>query len=289
MKKMSIKKNGGWDNTHPLPFNDVLRYLSLKQWNLVSDFKEKIEQVTSKSLTKDEQQQITNYAKYFKEPLRFEHNLTTYKTGRIFAQYVLFPNKEISGLNLKELIIPNKGYVFVSFDYTASQIRHLASYKNIKWLIDFFNKDEEDIYEKFAKETQLTRKEAKLLLILLLYGGDEKTIINNFPNMKEEQAKEIIKTHERWFEIEGYDYEAKSRLARTIQQIEADFIKEKMAYIYRKQDLTHNLHAVLHDEIVLEIHKDHLDLKDKLKRFLEKHPKVKMKVKVKESNTFKFK
>ena len=155
---MNTKKNGGWDNTHPLPFNNVLRYLSLKQWNLVSDFKEKIEQVTSKSLTKEEQQQVTNYTKYFKEPLKFQHNLTTYKTGRIFAQYVLFPNKEISGLFLKELIIPNEGYVFVSFDYTASQIRHLASYKNIKWLIDFFNKDEEDIYEKFAKETQLTRK-----------------------------------------------------------------------------------------------------------------------------------
>lgn len=271
-----------------IKFEEVLSYLSNKKWNLVDDWKQKIEQVISKSLTEEEERQIKNYSKRFTQPLYFKHDLKTYKTGRIYAHYVLLPNKEIAGLNFKELIIPEKEYIFVSFDYSASQIRHLAAYKNIQKIINIFESGG-DVYEEFAKDCQITRDQAKTIFLLLLYGGDEKTIKKQFETLSVDKIYDIVKKHEKWFETKENDYKEKAELARIIQKIEVDFIKEKLIHIYEKQNNTHRLHAVIHDEIVLEIHKKHTYLIPKIKKYLEKNTLVKMEVKVTESETFRFK
>lgn len=248
----------------------------------------KLKDLNSRDLTIEERKQFKNYSKFFKEPLTFKHDLETYKTGRIFAQYVLFPNKPINNIYLKDLIIPEENYIFVSFDYSASQIRHLAVLNKAKTILRHFNTTNEDIYEKASKLFKTTRNEAKLIMLLLMFGGNEETIVSQMPNINLEQAKEIVKKHQKWFNLEEYDYQKRKELAHKIQKIESDYIKEKLISIYKNQTEFIRLHSVTHDEIVLEIHKTKMSEIDKIKEMLEEHPKVKMEVKVKISTTFQF-
>ncbi|HHY08633.1 MAG TPA: hypothetical protein GX530_08985, partial [Corynebacteriales bacterium] len=84
-------------------FNKVLKHLSNKQWLLRDDWKEKINFLKS-SLKKEKNidtiRAIKNYTKIFKQPLTFKHDLTTIKTGRVYAKYTLLPNKPILNIYL---------------------------------------------------------------------------------------------------------------------------------------------------------------------------------------------
>lgn len=271
-----------------MEFNKVLKYLSNKEWTLKSDWKKQINKLkehlkTTKDM--DITRAIKNYSKIFKEPLTFEHDLTTYKTGRIYARYVLLPNKPILDIYLKELIIPKKDYIFVSFDFKASQIRHLAIHKQLDNIIDIINSGE-DIYEVFAKELEITRNEAKLCMLLLSYGGSQETIKKELPLL---DAEEIENKYNKWFKTENDTYEEKVKLNHEIQRLEVEFFKKKLTYIFNKQDHRFNLHAFIHDDIILEIHKDHLYLIKIIKRYLEKYSKIRMEVEIKTSQTFQFK
>lgn len=286
---MISNRNEGVGNYPPsFSFDDVLNYLSNKEWHLVSNYKERIENIKSKASDIESKKQIKNYTKFFKEPLFFKHDLTTYSTGRIFAQYVLFPNKKIGDLYIKELIIPEDNYVFVSFDYSNSQIRHLAVMRNIQWLIENFNNNV-DIYQLFADKCELSRDIAKVIMIILLYGGDLNTLQKEFEYIDEYTLRKAVETHNNWFNLNEMSYGEKTALARDIQNIEASFIKRKMLYIYKKQNSKFKLHAVIHDAIILEIHQNHLNNIEKIKTYLEKYNKIKMDVKVSISHTFQFK
>lgn len=269
-------------------FNKVLKHLSNKQWLLRDDWKEKINFLKS-SLKKEKNidtiRAIKNYTKIFKQPLTFKHDLTTIKTGRVYAKYTLLPNKPILNIYLKELIIPRENYIFVSFDFKASQIKHLVVYKDLKDLKDLINSGK-DIYEEFAKELNITRKEAKICILLLSYGGNENTIKKEMPLL---DSKQILEKYNKWFEIKNPTYIEKVKLNHIIQKKEVEFFKMKLCKIYKNQDHRFQLHAFIHDEIILEMHKEHLYMIDIIKEYLEKYKKIKMEVDVKTSETFQFK
>lgn len=272
-------------------FEEVLNYLSNKKWNLTPDFRMKLKDLNKQDLDPEQRKQYNNYVKYFKEPLYFEHDLTTYKTGRIFAQYVLFPNKPIGNLYLKELIIPDKDYMFVSFDYSASQLRHLAVLNNAELFLRHFNEETEDIYQRIANYFRTERNTAKTIMLLLMFGGNENTIINKFPEISLKKAKGMVETHSKWFNLGEYNYNERKKLAHKIQKIESNFIKEKLIKLY--EIIGHGeefkIHSVIHDEIVLEVKKidDMINL-DSIIRILTEHPKVKMEIKTKIANTYQF-
>ena len=51
----------------------------------------------------------------------------------------------------------------------------------------------------------------------------------------------------------------------------------KLCKIYKNQDHRFQLHAFIHDEIILEVHKEHLYMIDIIKEYLEKYKKIKWK------------
>lgn len=268
----------------------VLDYLSNKEWNLAEHTEETIKKLREESKNSTDinlKRTIKNYTKFFKRPLYFKHELGVYKTGRIFAQYVLFPNKKINGIYLKELIIPKENYTFVSFDYKTSQIRHIAVFRGLDEVKSIVEK--EDIYERFSKESQINNRSiAKTSMLILSYGGSRETLIEKYPETNKELIDNMIRIYEKWFKTENMKYEEKSQLANTIQNIEAKFFRRKLITLYKKQNEQWNLHAFIHDEIIIEMHKDHLEQIEKIKKYLEKNDEIKMEVEVKTSNTFQF-
>lgn len=276
--------------THELiekEFEIVLKYLSNKQWLLKPNFQDtinKLKQQSKESKDMDLKRAVKNYTKYFKEPLYFEHDTKTYKTSRVFAQYVLFPNKSINGVQLKSLIIPESNYYFVSFDFKTSQIRHMAYIRNIKKIKDMINNDI-DIYEEFAKKLEIDRKSAKLAILLLSYGGSSSTLENELNTGKYREIEDLFND---WFQTESMTYEDKVKLNHVIQKTEANYLKRKMIKLLNSQNDKWRLHAFIHDEIILEIHENHLDEIDKIKNYLEKYKKIKMKVEVRISKSFQF-
>jgi len=270
-------------------FQEVLDYLSTKEWNLKPNWKSEIEKLTSKLANPDidmnDVRAIKNYTKRFKEPLFFKHELGVYKTGRVYAPYVLLPNIPIAGLYLKDLIIPEKDYVFVSFDFSASQMRHIADYLQLDWLIQWFEEDK-DVYEEFAKRIKTDRATAKTIMLLLSFGGGRNAIEEKFEWLEDEIIDNALDLYEQWFQNGDMTFEEKVKLNHTIQRIEVDFFIKKMCYIYSKQNKEFRLHAFIHDEIIMEIHKDHLDHIEKIKKYLEKNKGVKMKVKTTIMHTF---
>lgn len=268
----------------------VLEYLSNKEWNLATDTEEqisKLKEQVKNSTNMDLKRAVKNYTKYFKRPLYFKHEFGIYKTGRLFAQYVLFPNKKVGDIYLKELIIPEEGYVFVSFDYRTSQIRHMAVYRNLKEVKNIVEK--EDIYTKFSIESGVNNRDiAKLTMLILSYGGSEETIKEKFPQIDQKYIKNMVNIYDQWFQTENMSYEEKSKLAGTIQEIEMNFFKRKLKTLYNMQNEKWRLHAFIHDDIILEIKEEHLEEIPKIKRYLEHYKKIKMEVEVKISKTFQF-
>ena len=51
--------------------------------------------------------------------------------------------------------------------------------------------------------------------------------------------------------------------------------------LYKTQGKKYMLHAFIHDDIIVEVHKEHLDQIPKIKRYLERYKKVTMKNKSK--------
>lgn len=272
---------------------EILKYLSEKEWRLKSNYElimKRFNQLAYTSKDMNVIRAVKNYGKIFKKPLKFPHDETTYKTGRIYARYVLLPNKAIEGIYLKELIIPEKNYVFVSFDYKTSQIRHLAIEKNLIKIKEIINSDK-DIYEEFAKSTGINnREQAKTILLLLNYGGSINTIDKQFElTFSEEELLKIEQIYKEWFEATEETYEEKVELSHKIQKREAKYLKGKLKGLFQKQDERYRLHAFIHDQIIIEIHKDHLYLINDIKKYLERSKDgVKMKVEVKQSDSFQF-
>lgn len=269
---------------------EVIDYLSNKEWNLAKDTEEKIEklkQQAKNSKDMDLRRAVKNYTKYFKRPLYFKHEFGVYKTGRLFAQYVLFPNKKVGEIHLKELIVPEEGYVFVSFDYKTSQMRHLAVYRQLDDVRVIIEK--EDIYERFSRDSGINDREvAKVSMLILSYGGSESTLLEKFPEINPNKISKITKLYDEWFKTENMSYEEKANLAGTIQRIEMNFFKRKLKTLYNRQNQHWRLHAFIHDEIILEFRKDSLNKIQQVKNYLEKYSKIKMEVDVKISNTFQF-
>lgn len=268
----------------------VLEYLSNKEWNLATDTEEqisKLKEQVKNSTNMDLKRAVKNYTKYFKRPLYFKHEFGIYKTGRLFAQYVLFPNKKVGDIYLKELILPEEGYVFVSFDYRTSQMRHLAVFRELDEVRHIIEK--EDIYERMSKESGLNNRDiAKTSMLILSYGGSLETIVEKYPDVELEKVMKLVKIYEKWFKTEGMTFEEKSKLAGTIQQIEMNFFKRKLKTLYNMQNEKWRLHAFIHDDIILEIKEEHLEEIPKIKRYLEHYKKIKMEVEVKISDTFQF-
>lgn len=268
----------------------VLEYLSEKEWHLRSDWKQIKKYLDENAKEMEDIRSIKRYKFMFKQPLFFEHDLTTYKTGRIFAKYVLLPNKAILDKYIKELIVPRDDYIFVSFDFSGSQMRHLAAYKNLKKVKEIFEKDL-DIYTEFAKETGIhSRQLCKNIMLPLSFGGTKRTLERNFVlELDEKEISKAIKVYQDWFEVDINDYENNVKLSHIAQRLEADFMKRKLIRLHEKSGEKFALHAFIHDEIICEVHKDHLTHIEKIKNYLEKNKSIKMKVKVKQSKTFQFK
>lgn len=268
----------------------VLDYLSNKEWRLVDDAEIKIKELklmAKNSTNMNLKRAVKNYTKYFKRPMYFEHKFGVYKTGRLFAQYVLFPNKKVGDIYLKELIIPEENYVFVSFDYKTSQMRHLAVFRELDEVKQIIEK--EDIYERMSKESGLNNRDiAKTSMLILSYGGSLETIVEKYPDVELEKVTKLVKIYEKWFKTEGMTFEEKSKLAGTIQQIEMNFFKRKLKTLLNRSSDKWRLHAFIHDDIILEIHKSYLKEITEIKKYLEKNDKIKMEVEVKISDTFQF-
>ena len=271
-------------------------YITLipKEWKLSKNWEKQIkflrDRLKEENLNIEERKAIKNYTKVFKEPLFFKHDIETYKTGRVYAKYVLLPNKAINGIYLKKLFVPRKDYVFVSFDFTTSQIRHMASYLDLEWLKEIFNQDI-DVYQKYANETGINKRSiAKIIMLTLSFGGNENTIRNKFEDeLDEKTIKKAVEIYDEWFKMKNKTYKQRVEFNHIIQRREVEFFKKKLIKLYQKQNKKFYLHAFIHDDVICEVHKDHLDHIENIKKFLEKNKDVKMKVKVSISDTFQFK
>ncbi|NCU41505.1 MAG: hypothetical protein EOM19_02135 [Candidatus Moranbacteria bacterium] len=269
---------------------EVLDYLSKKEWYLRKDWKQIKEYLVDNAKEEEDIKSIKRYGFLFKEPLFFEHDLTTYKTGRMFARYVLLPNKAILGKKIKELIVPSEGYFFASFDFSGSQMRHLAVYKDAKKVKEIFEK-EQDIYLEFAKETGIHDRDlCKKIMVTLSFGGKRSTLEKNFfMELEDFEIEKAISVYEEWFEADVEDYENNVKLSHTAQRLEADFMKKKITRLYEKGGEKFKLHAMIHDEVICEIKQDSIEYVEKIKKFLEKNNSIKMKVKTTTSTNFQFK
>lgn len=105
------------------------------------------------------------------------------------------PTRSAIGKQVKECFVPEAGCTFLIADYSQLEPRILAHLSNDKTLVDVY-KNNEDIYLRAVeickqKGKLITRDQAKILMLSLMYGKTPYGLAKDF-NCTQEEAKEII-------------------------------------------------------------------------------------------------
>jgi hypothetical protein len=96
------------------------------------------------------------------------------------------PNSDI--YPFRSAYIPKPGYCFVGLDYSQVEPRILAHVTKDKNLCAIFNEGR-DIYQGIADSVGVTRKQAKILVLAIMYGMGEPSIANTLKITEKEAAK----------------------------------------------------------------------------------------------------
>jgi len=225
------------------------------------------------------------------------------RTGRFSSSS---PNLQNVNPELRGAFIARKGCYLVSFDYSQIELRILAELSNCQKMQEAF-KSGKDLHQFTASlvynlpEDQITdqqRKDGKNVNFAVIYGMGGKSLarklqineeqaqnfLNNFftqypevNQLRSELEQQILSRsgffnpYGRWLMLEPTEkYRALNYL---IQSTAADLLKESMVRVGRfLEDYASKILLTIHDELVLEIPENELDLIPKIKELIEISP-----------------
>jgi DNA polymerase I-like protein with 3'-5' exonuclease and polymerase domains len=151
------------------------------------------------------------------------------RTGRMSYSN---PNlQQIPASPVRQILVPPQGYCCVSIDWDQQEYRMMLDYAEEMELIDEVKRGL-DVHTATANLTGVTRKEAKTLNFLLLYGGGVvKLCLELFPvTASEPELWYIWKTYNDW---QMSDAEKNFKVSEELFKINLDFLLKASAL--RKQ------------------------------------------------------
>ena len=132
-------------------------------------------------------------------------NQTVTATGRLSStepNLQNIPVKMEAGKKIREMFVPEEGYVYIDADYSQIELRVLAHMANDKVMIDAFNNNE-DIHTETASQifgvvasevTPLLRSRAKAVNFGIVYGQGEYSLGQDL-KISRKEAKEYIESY----------------------------------------------------------------------------------------------
>lgn len=132
-------------------------------------------------------------------------NQTVTATGRLSStepNLQNIPVKMEAGKRIREMFVPEEGYVYIDADYSQIELRVLAHLANDKVMLESFNNDE-DIHTKTAMEifnleenevTSLLRSRAKAVNFGIVYGQGEYSLGQDL-RISRKEAKDYIDSY----------------------------------------------------------------------------------------------
>jgi len=228
-------------------------------------------------------------------------------TGRAYSK-----NPDIQNIpkELRKVIVPDKGKVFISSDYSQIDVRILAHLSQDPSLLEIFWQGK-DIYSEIAKALGVERDLAKKICLSVLYGRKEWVLSQDLSISQKEAARYINKFYEKYSGvkkfIENVNRQAKKKgyvvslagreipvescedirkkaLARKIQASTADiFLQGTLVNLFKifggkKTRVVFHVH----DELVLETPIESADSTEKLvKEVMESSWQLEVPLKVK--------
>tara|TARA_R100000234_G_scaffold15257_1_gene8335 strand:+ start:865 stop:2667 length:1803 start_codon:yes stop_codon:yes gene_type:complete len=199
---------------------------------------------------------------------------------------------------IRRCFVPRPNHKFIMIDYDQQEYRLMLDYAGERKLIDKINAGL-DVHQATAlllNVPGITRKIAKMINFMLLYGGGTSTLANNL-NVPMEEAKQwkrryfdelplVVKFLERvrdtassrgyiqnWFGRKCHKSPDKGLFIMPNHLIQggcADIIKVAMVRIHKLLQATKSSMLVqIHDELLLEIHDSEMHLVPKIKRIME--------------------
>lgn len=200
-------------------------------------------------------------------------------------------------IQVRKCFVPRKDYCFVMIDYDQQEFRLMIDYAGDTQLIHRIVNDGEDVHQATGDMMGVSRKFAKSLNFGLLYGMGEEELarllkvdrgtardlkLRYFSHMPKVErllthikqtarTRKFIRTwtgRKLWFPKQELCYKAPNHL---IQGGCADITKRAMIALEDKltRYFDANLLIQVHDELVFEVHKDHLDIIPDIKHTME--------------------
>jgi len=200
-------------------------------------------------------------------------------------------------LQVRKCFVPRKDYVFAMLDFSQQEYRLILDYANEEKLIASIVNDGLDVHQATADEANVSRKEAKTVNFAILYASGAELLGKNLGSStivaKELKAKVLSKIPNVQRLIQGIMARGKDKMCvynwlgrrchiddrkwayklpnHVIQGGGADIVKIAMVRIHELlKDAKSGMVAQIHDEIVLEIHKNEMDLIPNIKEIMEK-------------------
>lgn len=192
---------------------------------------------------------------------------------------------------IRECFIPRAGHVFVSFDYAQMEYRMMAAYANQTDIIQKVM-DGVDFHQATAEMFSVTRKTAKTLNFMILYGGGDAKLAAalNIPLTEARRLKlkyfmalpkvqDLVEAVIRTAKSRGYVKNWLGRKLHTLPEFAyaapnhliqgggADVVKLAMVHIAEELDLKMILQV--HDQLVFDMTPDQFKYIPRIKEIME--------------------
>ena len=203
-------------------------------------------------------------------------------------------NPDLEPYNLRGCFVPRTDYCFVMMDFDQFEYRMMLNVAHELPLIEKV-KGGLDVHTATAEMMGVTRKQAKTLNFMLLYGGGTQKLADTLKISYDEAAslkqtyfeklpmvqllfKQVMDTIKfrgylrnlfgrRYYFDQGFEYKGVNYL---IQGSTADWLKLAMVKIHKfLLERKSRLLLQIHDELVFEVHKSELDIIPTLKHLME--------------------
>ncbi len=127
-------------------------------------------------------------------------------TGRMSSSGPNFQNFGKKAVEMREIVIPDPGNVFVAADFDQIELRVIAALANVRSMIQTIL-DGEDLHDLTAALASVERQLAKIVNFLIVYGGGAKALQEQ-TGIPIKEAKEVIASYKAAYpEIANYSDE----------------------------------------------------------------------------------
>ena len=225
-------------------------------------------------------------------------------------------DEDESKYTVRSCLVPDGlEYCFASTDYCQMEYAIMADYANEKYLIEAMN-DGEDVHQATADLLGVTRKQAKTLNFLLLYGGGAAKLADalGVPVHEGKQIKDlyfhklprvkkfiydvintakarmyVFNAYGRRYHIDNTNFAYKMP-NYLIQGTCADIMRHALvkAHAYIRGTRS-SLKITIHDELLVQLHKDELYLSKEIARIMEEEYKPRNGIKLKTDTAYSWK